>query len=768
MGRGRVEAFRRLRITCNLRQAERIAMIASIIAMASMTQTSAAWQIAKSPLVTRWAKDVRPENPRPEYPRPQLVRRQWKSLNGLWEFAFDDDNVGVGSGWASGIALPEKILVPFTFESALSGIGKGAEVHERVWYRRMFEIPKAWGKKQVILNFGAVDWRCTVWVNGQNVCEHTGGYSPFSADITTALKSMGPQEIVVKVFDPSDPKKDGYQPRGKQLGSHSIFYTRTTGIWQSVWLEPVAESHVRSVVASGDPATGVLTIKTATSQPSNLTVEVLREGQVVAAGGGRSGTSLDVHVPDALAWTPEEPNLYDVKVSLSGANGHVSDTVLSYIGFRKAGIANGRLTLNGRPYFYRGILDQGYWPDGVMTAPTDDALRFDVEACKRMGMNMARKHTKVEDPRWYYWCDKLGLAVWQDMPSPFSLTQDGAKENFVHEWTEVMETKIGETCIVHWIPFNEDWGHPEEFQDEMVKLTRKIDPSRPITDASGWTQRSLTDVIDAHNYSNSLLKEGVENPTKPKVVGEFGGIAFIVPDHTWSKGWGYQTAPDPAQLIKRLTRQTTQLFEAKNLSGFVYTQVSDCEQELNGLLTYDRQPKLPFAKFSRIFRGEDREHIEGKLISDWRVLGPFPTGIAADLWNSVEATKLMEKTMLMTPIAEESTLDPATLSATAKRVHDEVIDFNKVFGQAHESAIAYAVAEFESTRDIAKASIHLGSDDGVVVYLNGVKIHSVAQIRGVSMDEDSIDGVHVKKGRNVLVVKVGQGYGGWGLTVRVP
>ena len=657
--------------------------------------------------------------------------------------------------------------MPFTYETALSGIGKGAEIHEHIAYRRKFVVPKAWTGKRLLLHFGAVDWKTKVIVNGTAVAEHTGGYGSFSADITDAIHA-GSNEVIVEVFDPADPAKDGFQPRGKQLGSHGIFYTRTTGIWQSVWLEPVAPVHIRGVIATGDPETGQVSVRLDASEAATAKLEISRDGEVVGSVSGSTQSVLTTTVSGALPWTPESPNLYDVKITLAGPDGKVVDEANSYFGFRTTGIKNGRLTLNGKPYFYRGVLDQGYWPDGVLTAPTDDALRYDIEMCKKMGMNLMRKHTKVEDPRWYYWCDKLGMAVWQDMPSPFNLTQPGATENFTHEYEEMLHQKMGYTCIVHWIPFNEDWGHPEAFQDEMVRLTRKIDPSRPITDASGWTQREETDVIDAHNYSNSLFKEGVENPVKPKVVGEFGGIAFIVPGHTWSQGWGYQTAPDPAQLLRRLRRQVTQLYEAKNLSGFVYTQVSDCEQELNGLMTYDRVPKVPVVQFSKIFRGESRERIEGKLINHWRVLGPFPTGIAADAWEKGNSAELMKQTMAQEPVSDESKLDPSTLSDSAHTVHEEVIDFHKVFGKETNSAIVYATAAFVSDREIKNATLYLGSDDGAVVYLNGKKVFTVTDMRGVSMDQDEIHGVHIRKGRNVVVVKVGQGYGGWGLTLRVP
>jgi beta-galactosidase/beta-glucuronidase len=583
------------------------------------------WKPAAAPLMTRWAADVSPEHARPEYPRPLLVRKDWKSLNGIWQFAFDDAAEGQAAGWSSGKAFPNRILVPFSFEAALSGIGKGKEIHEQVWYRRGFEVPASWRGRRVVLNFGASDWETTVWVNGHRVISHRGGYTPFSADVTDALKPAQEQEIVAAIYDPADPHKAGWQPKGKQLGSSGIWYTRTTGIWQSVWLEPVASYHIDGIAVSpslspdGRSGSIVATVQTAGGGPvhdSEVSVELSSPGRTVhenikMTGGALENPSVSLAVPDPKLWTPETPNLYDLKVTLR-RDGKTVDEVRSYCALRTVGIANGRLTLNGKPYFYRGVLDQGFWPDGVYTAPTDAALRADVEAIKKLGFNMARKHVKVEDPRYYYWCDHLGVAVWQDMPSSHNLGSDEARQNFEQEWKAEVADLRNYPCVVHWIPFNENWGDPKDYQDHIVMLTRALDPSRPITDASGWTQRSLTDVIDVHDYGNNLLRQGVKNPVKPKVVGEYGGIALPVPGHTWTTGWGYQTVRDPEGLVRKVRAQTSQLFEAENLSGFVYTQLTDVEQELNGLLTYDRHFKAPPRQIAPVFEGADRVRREGQ------------------------------------------------------------------------------------------------------------------------------------------------------------
>lgn len=743
------------------------------------------WKRAESPLVTRFAASVSPREVRPDYPRPQLVRRDWLSLNGLWQFGFDDKNEGDGQGWKSGKDFAEHILVPFTYEAALSGIGKGKDVHERVWYRRSFDLPGGWRGKRVLLNFGAVDWETTVYVNGQEVGKHRGGYTPFSFDITSALKGEGRQEVVVRVYDPSEKSGEGWQPRGKQRGSEGIWYTRTTGIWQTVWLEPVADAHLGSVIMTpgvGGDGAGTLALSAKLPPAANgatLEVQISQKGgpavtQTAKVADGK--VSVDLAVPGAKLWTPETPNLYDLSLKLT-QNGKTLDEVTSYTGFRSMGVANGRLTLNGKPYFYRGVLDQGFWPDGIYTPPSDEAIRYDVEMTKKLGFNMARKHVKVEDPRWYYWCDRLGVAVWQDMPSPTILNQLQAREIFQQEWTEVIATTQSYTCVVHWIPFNENWGDPGVFQDDMVNLTRRLDPSRPITDASGWTQRGLTDVIDSHNYSDRLVTEGDPHPAKPKVVGEYGGVGLSVPGHVWSEGRIYVHASAAPQMLEILRRRTSQMFIAQNLSGYVYTQLTDVEQELNGLMTYDREPKADVGAMARIMRGEDRPAPVVMIpIPQWLVLGPVPAGVHVSGTDENPQTldemgRILDKAYL----PNEGALEPqdgasVTLEGQArtwKAVKQEELDFTKLFPGGGSDAVAYAVAYVDSPQDTKDTTLRLGSDDGVVVWLNGKQIYRKVAIRGVDPESDRITGLSLRKGRNVIVVKVGQGSGGWGLAVHL-
>lgn len=751
-------------------------------AAAQQPNNLSAWKPAPAPLMTRWAKTVRPENPRPEYPRPLLVRNEWKSLNGPWEFAFDDKNEGRAAGWSSGKTLGQQILVPFTFEAALSGVGKN-EIHERVWYRRSFAIPKSWSGKRTQLHFGAVDWETTVWVNGREIGAHRGGYAPFSFDITSALKPSGLQEIVVAVFDPADPKKDGVQPKGKQLGSRGIWYTRTTGIWQSVWLEPTAAVHLRALRADADPATGVITVHAdvAGGQASQISVAVSGPDNAKKSMTARTvpvgqATYALPPLPRPRLWSPESPTLYDVTVRIKDANGN-TDEVKTYVAFRAYGIKNGRLTLNGQPLFLRGVLDQGYWPDGVYTAPSDEALRFDVEMTKKMGFNLARKHVKVEDPRWYYWCDRLGLLVWQDMPSSHNLSGEAAKQIFRDEWREVVETVRGYPSVVHWIPFNENWGAPGAFQDEIVSLTRTLDV-RPITDASGWTQRALTDVTDVHDYGNNLKRQGVgQAPVKPKVVGEWGGIALPIKGHTWTEGWGYQKVASADDLLQRIRFQATQLFEAPHLSGFVYTQLSDVEQEMNGLLTYDRLPKADVARIARVFSGQDRADLGG-YVRDWIVLGPIQAGTKVHstldgpenraVMNTVLVKEFLENEAAMKPTDNLLVVTPDDNQRAWHlfRAPSDVLDLHDVFDTKTDNAVAYAVAYIDAPTEMKNVTLRFGSDDAALVWLNGREIHRVNRVRGVSPDEDAVKNLTLIAGQNVLIVKIAQGIGGWGLIAR--
>jgi beta-galactosidase/beta-glucuronidase len=482
----------------------RRAFLALALLLPTCKSVDAAWSPKTGPLATRYAKDVDPSNPLPEYPRPQMTRKDWESLNGVWEF----QEGKVGEPPPFGHPLAERILVPFPIESSLSGINRPAE---RAWYRKTFNVPHAWSGRRTLLHFGAVDWECRVFVNGRELLVHRGGYDPFSVDVTPALVSPGPQEIVLGVYDPSDA---GEQPRGKQVREpKGIWYTSTTGVWQTVWLEPVGVVHVDGVHIDPDPHTdGVeLVVDAPRATPEDhVEIDVLEGTRVLASGKGRSNDRIRIQIPSVRRWSPDDPFLYDLEVRL--VRGPVlEDTVRSYFGMRTIEVLKDekgvpRLALNGKPLFMIGVLDQGFWPDGIYTAPTDEALRSDIELVKKLGFNLIRKHVKVEPERWYWWADRLGMLVWQDMPSGFREDAKGDRielrpdspAQFRDELKRLLESRRGHPSIVQWIVFNEGWG--QHATSDAVHFVKGLDRTRLVTGASGWTDDGSGDVVDIHAY----------------------------------------------------------------------------------------------------------------------------------------------------------------------------------------------------------------------------------------------------------------------------
>ena len=534
------------------------------------------WQPAAGPLKTRWTKDVSPTNALPEYPRPQMVRKDWLNLNGLWD-------IKLGDGTES------KILVPFAIQSALSGVMKHAD---RVTYRRSFEIPKGWNGQKVLLHFGAVDWESTVFLNGKKLGVHRGGYDAFSFDITDALKGEGAQEITVEVFDPTDL---GGQPRGKQkLKPGSIMYTATTGIWQTVWLEPVAPAHIESLKIVPDVDESCLRLTVFGS--GSVEAVASEDGKVIAQVTGQAGSELKLSIPNPKLWSPDSPHLYDLRVSLKSGDKTV-DAVTSYFGMRKIALGKDdkgitRMMLNGKPVFQVGPLDQGFWPDGIYTAPTDEALRFDIAETKRLGFNTTRKHVKVEPARWYYWCDKLGLLVWQDMPCGNSYTdkpQPIDKPQFKSELVNMVKNNWNHPSIIMWVVFNENQGQHDT--EALVAEVKALDPSRLVNNASGNDDKNCGDVIDKHSYPGPESPKPEEN--RAAVLGEFGGLGLPVDGHTWTKKtWGYEGTKNIEDLTKgyeKLLSKSWELNVTAGLSAVIYTQLTDVETECNGLLTYDRE-----------------------------------------------------------------------------------------------------------------------------------------------------------------------------------
>ena len=579
--------------------------ICLIVSQLGMTQYAPAGDSLK----TRWASEITPENVWQEYPRPQMARfddnwqLSWINLNGLWDYAIRP------KGENSIDEFDGKILVPFCVESSLSGVQKYVGKDNELWYQREFNIPKSWRGKHVLLNFGAVDWKCDVWVNDIKVGSHTGGYTPFSMDITQVLKKKG-NVLKVRVWDPTD---QGEQPCGKQhVKPHGIWYTPVTGIWQTVWLEPVNENHIvdLKIVPDIDNNKVYVTPQIANaSADTRVDIDVAILNNRVAHKSSDDGETVEVEMPsNVLLWSPDHPFIYIVKVTLYKGN-KIVDEVGSYFAMRKFSTEkdeNGivRMMLNNEPIFMFGPLDQGWWCDGLYTAPCDEALKYDIQKTKDFGFNMIRKHVKVEPARWYYWCDRLGIIVWQDMPSggkgpgwvtdkyfegPLTARTPESEATYKKEWKEIIDYLYSVPSIGVWVPFNESWG---QFKTpEIVEWTKSYDPSRLVNPASGGNHYPVGDILDIHNYPDPEMY--FYEPERATVLGEYGGIGRKIEGHTWVKdqGWGYVEYDTEEKVTDTYVEYANKLLELipQGFSAAVYTQTTDCEVELNGLMTYDRE-----------------------------------------------------------------------------------------------------------------------------------------------------------------------------------
>ncbi len=561
------------------------------------------WKPAGDKIKTSWAEKIDVNHVLPEYPRPMMERADWMNLNGLWDYSI------LKAGLAEPTQFDGQILVPFPVESSLSGVQKTVGENNEVWYKRNFVVPAKWKNKSVLLHFGAVDWKAEVWVNDIKVGTHTGGYTPFSFDVTPFLNKTATQKLVVKVWDGTD---KGFQPRGKQVSKpNGIWYTPVTGIWQTVWMEPVTVKHIEHVktVSNIDKGQVVVNVNAEAATSADVVeVKVFDGSKEIASVKASSTETLEISVPDAKLWSPESPFLYTMKVNLI-SNGVLVDAVDSYFAMRKISTkrdANGivRLELNNKALFQFGPLDQGWWPDGLYTAPTDEALKYDIQKTKDFGFNMIRKHVKVEPARWYTHCDQLGILVWQDMPSGDRSPQwqnhnyfngnelkrsPESEANYRKEWKEIMDYLYSNPCIVTWVPFNEAWG---QFKTaEIVEWTKTYDPSRLVNPASGGNHYQVGDMLDLHNYPGPDMY--LYDAQRPTVLGEYGGIGLALEGHLWAtdKNWGYVQFKNSKEVTDEYVKYGESLLKLvkAGFSAGVYTQTTDVEGEINGLMTYDRK-----------------------------------------------------------------------------------------------------------------------------------------------------------------------------------
>ncbi|KGL42108.1 glycoside hydrolase family 2 [Listeriaceae bacterium FSL A5-0209] len=586
---------------------------------------------------------------REEYPRPQFVRENWMNLNGEWEFAFDDGDVGLREGWFRGdVTFAKRIVVPFAYQTALSGIDDQAH-HEIVWYKREFALADLDGGKEVKLHFGAVDYSASIFVNGQKVGEHDGGHTSFTLDITPFVAGGEAVTLVVRVFDP---QKDETIPRGKQSWTpepDSIWYTNTTGIWQTVWLEIVDALHIEKLRMTPNVDTGMveLDLNFAGGVIGKRLRYAIHFGETLVAEDAVTLTQnhiqRDVAIyqkqifrspnhNDGWNWTPENPNLFQIEFCLED-DSVVYDEVSSYFGMRKVHTEAGMVYLNNRPYYQKLVLDQGYWRDGLLTAPSDEALRYDIELAKEMGFNGCRKHQKVEDPRFLYWADTLGYLVWGECAAAPVYTEDAATR-LTREWLEIIERDYNHPSIVTWVPINESWGVPgihnnreqQHHTQAMYHLIHSLDKTRPVISNDGW-EMTETDICAVHNYSHgredepqkyadfsamihdeeAILKSqstlraiyavGFEHQGAPILLTEFGGIGFQTGDQS---GWGYTSVKNAEEFVADYSRVMQAVYNSKALHGYCYTQLTDVEVEINGLLTYDREPKCELKRIREI------------------------------------------------------------------------------------------------------------------------------------------------------------------------
>ena len=575
------------------------------------------------------------EIPRSEYPRPDFERDLWVNLNGLWEFDFDDSNCGEIERWYENQKFIKNIVVPFCYQSKASGINE-KQLHEVMWYRRLFTLPDKFTGKRILLNFGAVDYHAKVWINGEMVGEHEGGYVPFCFDVTRFLHE-NTNTIVLRVED----KFQCNQPRGKQYWKEKpdrCWYTATSGIWQTVWLEAVEDCYLERIKITPDVDARCAKLEVYLNklvEDLDISLTVIYKSKIVNTLKASlkhkiSKLTIDIkeedNVDEVHYWTPEAPNLYDLEITLS-CNGHVQDRVKSYFGMRKISVKGNQILLNNKPYYQKLVLDQGYWPDSLLTPPSDDAIKLDVIMTKQMGFNGARKHQKIEDPRYYYWADKLGLLVWSEMPSAYEYN-DAAVENITREWFKIIERDYNHPCIIVWVPLNESWGvrnilydkNQQNFAISLYYLTKSLDVTRLVSTNDGWEQVE-SDICGIHDYVASgedfskkyvdrdrileqdaqgrlLYCNGFRYAGQPVLITEYGGIAFKSDNE---ENWGYFGAvQDEDSFFIRYESITRAIRSTNYIRGYCYTQLTDVMQEINGLMTSNRKMKVNIKRILNI------------------------------------------------------------------------------------------------------------------------------------------------------------------------
>ena len=742
-----------------MRKLPKLTVFILLLSILSTSANAQQWSMKTAKLMTDFAADVDTSNVLGEYPRPQFQREKWLNLNGIWQYqpaASATEALPTGK-------LSSKILVPFPVESAISGV---MEHHPHLWYRRSFQIPTDWAGQKILLNFGAVDYECEVFVNGTSVGKHEGGYDPFSFDITSFLNGTGAQDVALRVTDLTDAVG---KPRGKQtLYPGGIMYTSVTGIWQTVWLEPVPQTSLRSCRIVPNIDNGTLRFSPVLAGAVSglrFKFNIYDNGNLISTFEDANRTNITIPVPAPLKlWSPNSPFLYDMKVYLTLDN-QVIDSVSTYFGMRKISMVEvggfKKMMLNNEFVFQMGPLDQGFWPDGIYTAPTEEALKFDIIKTKELGFNMTRKHIKVEPLRWYYWADKLGLMVWQDMPSMNSYINTGAgrpvppidKAAYRRELEAMIKNLWNSPAIVSWVIFNEYQGAHDEAAN--VSFTKQIDNSRLVNVGSGGPFNDASDIRDFHNYPPPTYPKPNAGNTQALVCGEYGGIGYFVEGHIWQSGNPYETVATTAQLLERYTLYADMLIDYKSnkgMSAAVYTEITDVEMELNGFFTYDRKVMKgnieDFYKVNQRIINENSFYTEvlptsEDIAQSWK----YTTAAPAANWNS---TTYNDGTWQTGNGGFGTDKTPGAIIGTVWNTRDIWMRKTITLPEADRSAIDSLI-------------IRLHHDEDCQVYFNGVKALDLTGFTGNYINyevSEAAKNALVLGGTNVIAVHCRQTTGG--------